>query len=228
MREQEQRNDGVCRGRESGLGVLDREGLTVASDLDESVDGSNGTLNPSEWVDRYGDSLYRYAFSRLRDAESAEEVVQETFVAALGARRQYAGTGSEAAWLMGILKRKIIDHLRARNRERSGEEESERDLSELLFDETGNWRADVRQSRQQPDFALQRDEFWQTTRECLSMLPQRQADAFALREMEGLSSEEICKELEISASNLWVLLYRARLQLSNCMRSRWQAESVRF
>lgn len=198
----------------------------MASDRDEPVNGSNGTLHPSEWVERYGDSLYRYAFSRLRDAESAEEVVQETFVAALRAQKQYAGTGSEAAWLMGILKRKVIDHVRARSRERSGEEESDRDLSELLFDETGNWRADVRQSRQQPGAALERDEFWQTIRECLSTLPERQADAFTLREMEGLSGEEICKELEISASNLWVLLYRARLQLSNCMRSRWATESV--
>lgn len=189
--------------------------------------GREATLDPSAWIDRYGDVLYRYALSRLRDAESAQDVVQETFVAALRARQQFVGSGSEIGWLMGILKRKIVDQIRQRNRGRSGGEGAERDLSEILFDEAGNWRADARRFGPQPGAALEREEFWKALRECLAALPTRQSDVFTLREMEGLGSEEICKELEISTSNLWVLLYRARLQLSTCLKSRGHAAGVR-
>ncbi len=73
-------------------------------------------LDPSVWVDRHGDVLYGYALARLRDPEAAEEVVQETFVSALGAVAQYSGKGAEGAWLLGILKRKIVDHVRRRSR----------------------------------------------------------------------------------------------------------------
>ncbi len=94
------------------------------------------------------------------------------------------------------------------------------DLSETLFDQKGNWRADPRAFGPDPSTSLQRQEFWRIVRTCLETLPQRQADVFMLREMEGLGSEEICKELDISPSNLWVLLYRARLRLSQCLKSR--------
>lgn len=180
---------------------------------------NNHRLDPSAWVDRYGDSLYRYALSRLRDPEAAEEVVQQTFLAALRAKNQYTAAGSEGGWLMGILKRKIVDEIRRRWRLSSGEN-AEGDLAETLFDEAGSWQPHVGSSCQQPSSRLERDEFWQMIRDCLSNLPQRQADAFVLRELEGLRSEEICKELAISSSNLWVLLYRARLRLSACISAR--------
>ncbi len=183
------------------------------------------TLAPSTWVDRHGDTLFRYALSRLRDPEAAEEVVQDTFVAALGSVGQYAGKGSEAAWLMGILKRKIVDHVRQRNRAVPlSDLEAADDLSETLFDHKGNWRVDPRVFGARPEELLQRDEFWVIFRICLAALPQRQADVFTLREVDGQSSEEICKVLDISASNLWVLLYRARLRLSRCLKSHGQQE----
>lgn len=171
-------------------------------------------------MDRHGDRLFRYAFSRLRDAESAEEVVQETFLAALGAVDQYSGRGVEGAWLLGILKRKTVDHIRRRNRPDSGTGgDLGPDPSEAMFDAKGNWRLDPRVLKGSPEGALEREEFWQAFRGCLERLSQRQADAFTLRELEDLASEEICKELEISASNLWVLLHRARLSLAVCMKS---------
>lgn len=186
---------------------------------------SGSTLDPTGWVDRHGDLLYRYALSRLRDPDSAEEVVQETFVAALRGKDQYTGAGAEGAWLLGILKRKIIDCVRRRNRPDAGREtEPGEDPSETLFDEKGNWRSDPRIMGRQPEALLEREEFWQTFRGCLDSLPQRQADVFALREVEDLSSEHICKALQITPSNLWVLLHRARLRLMICMKShltRW-------
>jgi RNA polymerase sigma-70 factor (TIGR02943 family) len=177
-------------------------------------------VDPAEWLDRHGDTLYRFALSRLRGPEAAEEVVQETFVAALRAREQYSGQGSEGAWLLGICKRKVVDHVRRRNRpDTAAGGDLGPDPSEAMFDAKGNWRFDPRVLKERPEGALERDEFWLAFRGCLGRLSQRQADAFTLRELEDLTSDEICKELAISASNLWVLLHRARLSLTGCMKS---------
>ena len=179
------------------------------------------TVEPAMWVDRHGDTLYRYAMSRLRDPDSAEEVVQETFVSALQALDQYSGQGSEGAWLLGILKRKIIDCVRRRNRPDSAPGGGVADdLLQTFFDAKGNWRTDPRVLKECPAACLERSEFWEAFRRCLERLSQRQADVFTLREIEELPSEEICKNLRISTSNLWVLLYRARLRLSRCMKAR--------
>lgn len=194
--------------------------------MDELTETNSKALNPASWVDEYGDYLYRYAVSRLRDGEAAEEVVQETFVAALRHVDQYEAKGSERAWLLGILKRKIIDLIRARNRTVSLAEEDSNDLSEALFDRNGSWKKEIRSAGYAPLDSLEREEFWRILRGCLETLPPRQADVFVLREMDDRSTEEICKELEITASNLWVILYRARLQLSNCMKSRWQQDQA--
>lgn len=177
-------------------------------------------IDPATWVDRHGDTLYRYAMSRLRDPDSAEEVVQETLVSALQALDQYSGKGSEGAWLLGILKRKVIDCVRRRNRPDSAPGgDLEDDPSQKFFDSKGNWRTDPRVLKQCPGARLEREEFWEAFRKCLERLSQRKADVFTLREVEELAAEEICKDLQISASNLWVLLYRARLQLSGCMKT---------
>ena len=172
-------------------------------------------LRAEQWVDQHGDTLFRYALSRLRDSEAAEEVVQETFVAAWGARHQYSGQGSEGAWLLGICKRKVIDHVRYRNRpDAAVGDDSGGDPSASLFDSKGNWRVDPRIIKGRPEAALEREEFWQAFRSCLDGLPQRQSAVFTLREVDEMSSPEICKELGITPSNLWVLLHRARLLLS--------------
>jgi RNA polymerase sigma-70 factor (ECF subfamily) len=177
-------------------------------------------LEPTAWVDRHGDMLYRYALARLRDPEAAEEVVQETFVAALRAVEQYSGKGAEGAWLLGILKRKIVDQVRRRSRPDSAAGgDADADPSRTLFDAKGNWRADARFCWNRPDASLEREEFWDAFRRCLERLPRRQADVFALRELDELDTEEICKGLQITASNLWVLLHRARLYLTRCMQS---------
>ena len=177
-------------------------------------------VDPAAWVDRHGDTLYRFALSRLRDPEASEEVVQETFVAALRARDQYSAKGPEGAWLLGICKRKVVDHVRRRSRPDTGAGgDLGPDPSEAMFDAKGNWRLDPRVLKGRPEGALDREEFWQAFRACLERLSQRQADAFTLRELDDLGSDEICKALEISASNLWGLLHRARLSLTGCMKA---------
>lgn len=177
-------------------------------------------VDPTTWVDRYGDMLFRYALSRLRDPDAAEEVVQETFVAALKAQAQYTGAGEEGAWLLVICKRKIIDTIRRRHRPDASYGGSEdTDPWVECFDAEGNWRFDPRLTKDRPEASLEREEFWQALRKCLRGLPPRQADVFTLREIDDMAGHDICKQLGISASNLWVLLHRARLHLMRCMKS---------
>ena len=192
--------------------------------MDEPIRPENQSLKPADWVDQYGHYLYRYAVSRLRDGDAAEEVVQETFVAALRHVEQYEAKGSERAWLLGILKRKIIDLIRSRNRTTSLVDEDANDPSEALFDRRGSWQREIRSTIYAPLDSLERKEFWRILRGCLESLPPRQADIFTLREMDDQTTDEICKEFEITPSNLWVILHRARLQLSTCMKSRWQQD----
>lgn len=177
--------------------------------------------DPERWVDDYGDYLYRYAFSRLRDTSAAEEVVQETFLAGIRFQDRYTGEGAERAWLLGILKRKIIDHVRMRNRfDRDGSYQGSNDPSSQLFDQNGRWKQDAF-GAVAPDARLQSTEIWEVVRQCLDHLPKGQADVFVLSVMEEMKTEEICAELGISASNLWVRLHRARLALARCVGARW-------
>ncbi len=194
--------------------------------MDELTRPAQEALEPASWVDQHGDYLYRYALSRLRNGDAAEEVVQDSFLSAFSHVKQFAGTGTERAWLLGIVKRKIIDYIRQRSRATNLLEDDAGDISEVLFDQKGNWKREALVPGDPPLDALERQEFWRILRNCLQTLPSRQADVFVLREMDDQSSDEICKDLEISASNLWVLLHRARLRLANCMKSRWQQETT--
>ncbi len=176
-------------------------------------------LDPAEWVDEHGDYLLRYAFSRLRDKQSAEDVVQETFVAGLGALAQYSGKGAERAWLLGILKRKVIDVFRRRSKFSTLDLEDE--ISERLFKSNGRWKSDPGVFGTHQEAEMERKEFWVALEGCLDRLPVRQRDVFTLREIDNMSSDDICSNLAISPANLWVLLHRARLRLSDCMRPHW-------
>lgn len=188
------------------------------------------SADASVWVDEYGDSLYRYALSRLRDSEASEEVVQQTFLAGLEHQDQFSGAGSQQGWLMGILKRKIIDFVRQRNRSAQTEAQTDaldtRDPLDSFFDRSGKWKQNVRETLLEPLDSVDRQEFWPVFQACLKSLPERQSSVFMLREMEDLETGEICKELAISASNLWVLLHRARLRLAYCIKLRWLQEKA--
>jgi RNA polymerase sigma-70 factor (TIGR02943 family) len=172
---------------------------------------------PGEWLDLYGDSLYRYALERLRRTHDAEEVVQETLLAALKARGQFAGRSHPRTWLLGILKRKVVDRMRAAIRSAP-----HADLNDLdaWFNARGKWRKPPR-VWDDPTASAERSEFWVVVRGCLGKLPVRMAEAFTLRTLDDRSPSEVCRELAISHGNLWVLLHRARLQLVSCLGVHW-------
>lgn len=178
--------------------------------------------DPKEWVDRHGDALFRFALVRLRGRELAEEIVQEAFLAAFQSRDRYAGRASERTWLIQILKNKIADHYRRRNREVPASDltgaEERRDS---LFDGRGRWGVKPDRWDADPGALLQQAEFRRTLEHCLRDLPDRQADAFTLRVMEQKSTEEVRKALEVTATNLGVLLHRARASLRRCLDVSW-------
>ena len=184
--------------------------------------------DPGKWLDDHGDYLFKYAVFRLRDDTAAEDAVQETFLAALKAYEKFEGRGSERTWLVGILKHKIVDHFRRAVREAPlGQETDEasdhREFFERADEWKGHWNNDYAPTdwHATPAELLERSDFWKVFTDCLSPLPQRTANAFAMREVDGHTSEEICEILSISVNNLWVMLHRARLQLRNCLEVNW-------
>ena len=183
-------------------------------------DGS--LLNPDVWVDQHGDILFRFAFQRVRDESVAEDLVQETFLAAMRAKDRFKGQSSERTWLFSILKHKIIDHYRRKKFQRS--DMNVEDFAESMdkfFSENGKWRIQPTNWDINPVEAYEQKEFIDTFYQCLSNISQRLADAFVHREVDGLSTEEICKAMDITASNCWVMLYRARMLLRRCIETNW-------
>ena len=177
------------------------------------------------WVDQYGDALFRYALFRIRDTQVAEDLVQETFLAGLLAWKSFAGRSSVKTWLFGILKHKIIDYIRKSIRERPEEDVAALSaLSDLpFFNETGTWKSGPAQWTTDPDLLYQQQEFWQVLQGCLSELAPRLQQAFTLRELDGISIAEICNILQVSATNGGVMLHRARVRMRDCLEMHWVA-----
>lgn len=186
-----------------------------------------GLSDPEQWVDLHGDYLFRYALMRLRDPAKAEDAVQETFLAALKGGKAFAGRSAEKSWLVGILKNKIYDHYRKAGRETSftdmefyADAEGEGFVSEGLHQ--GGWRQELApQEWPNPGAGLDSELFWKAFRDCSNKLPKNVAAVFTLREVDDLESKEICSLLNISESNLWVMLHRARLALRRCLEVNW-------
>jgi RNA polymerase sigma-70 factor, ECF subfamily len=184
--------------------------------------GDEKTSDPTGWVDRHGDSLYRYALLRLRDPELAADVVQETFLHALRSSASFTGRSSERTWLVGILKHKIVDQLRSAGRRQAATNGLATDAeARSEFDRKGEWRVRPASWSGEPGRDMETREFWDAFSGCLSKLPQSLADAFFLRELDGLSSEEVQQHLGITPANLWARLHRARSLLRQCLETGW-------
>ncbi|MGI9014670.1 MAG: sigma-70 family RNA polymerase sigma factor [Phycisphaerales bacterium] len=171
-----------------------------------------------QWLDTYGDLLYRTALARVRDPHIAEDIVQQTLLAGLQQIGTFRGEAAVSTWLLSILLRKVIDHFRAATRDRGTvrlNPENEASVMNDLINQKGR-----RSVRLNPILA-DRSEFWQCLQACLAKLPERHAQVFILYECDGLSTEEICQVLDLTSSNVWVMLHRARLGLRSCMQRVW-------
>ena len=173
--------------------------------------------------------LLRVAVLQLRNDELAEDVVQDTLLAALQGKAGFSGRSSLKTWLTGILKHKIVDAIRKKVREpvtESLEEETQLDDFDALFDTVGHW-ANPPANWGDPEAELSRREFFDVVEFCLDKLPPNTARVFMMREVMELDGPEICKELSITSTNLWVILYRARVALRLCLEQHWFAAAAR-
>ena len=181
-------------------------------------------------IDSHRRYLLRVAQLQLRDPDLAEDVVQEAIVAALGAREGFTGKSSLKTWLTGILKHKIVDAIRQKQRQPIAlatlDEEADLDDFDGLFKDNGAWETPPAEWGD-PEGALSRRQFFDIMEFCLEKLPPNTGRVFMMREVMELESDEICKELKITANNLWVILYRARMALRECLEQNWFAGQAR-
>lgn len=181
------------------------------------------TTPDNQDLQQYRAYLLRYAVLQLRDPVLAEDVVQDTLLAALEGSARFTGKSSYKTWLTGILKHKIIDVIRRRSREQpltSSDDLSETDAVDAMFKGDGHWQQ-LPSSWGNPEKSFEDGKFWAVFETCSRLLPARTARAFMLREVMDLTTEEICKDLDITPTNLWVMLHRARLSLRECLEIKW-------
>lgn len=183
-----------------------------------------------DWVKQHGDMLFRYALARVGNRTDAEDLVQETFLAALQSKNKdggFAGRSLPQSWLVGILRHKIMDFYRKLYRsaqlpDTKSESDSDDDTGfDSMFDSMGMWKQPVADWGETPESLLSDKDFDKILKACLARLPDQQRAAFVLRTMEEKSSDDICKDCSVSTTNLGVLLFRARTQLRRCLEGNW-------
>ena len=178
-------------------------------------------IDPNKWISLYSDYLFNFTISRVNDRDLAKDLVQDTFFAGLKSMKNFKGEASERTWLISILKRKIIDYYRKINSNKgkaevrmsyNSDSESEGDwLEERVADPFDKTAEDT----------LENEELGDAIYNCLSKLPKKQAEVFRMKTIEGLDTETICNEFNITASNLWVIIHRARTAMASCMKKNW-------
>ena len=181
---------------------------------------SANTLNPGSWVDKYSDYLYNYTIVRVNDHEIAQDLISETFLAGLKSKDNFKGEASERTWLISILKRKIIDHYRKIN---SNKGKAEVRVSYSDTESEGDWleeRVSDPFDKTAED-TMENEELGMAIFGCLDGLPEKQATIFRMKTIDGFDTETICNEFQITPSNLWVIIHRARKAMADCLEKSW-------
>ena len=177
-------------------------------------------IDPEKWIDKYSDYLFNYTIVRVNDREVTNDLISETFLAALKSQKNFKGESTERTWLISILKRKIIDYYRRINSAKGqaevkltprGDEDEGDWLEEKVPDTSGSSAEDIIENR----------ELGLAILSCLEQLNEKQADIFKMKTIEGVETEAICNEYNISPSNLWVIIHRARTSLAKCLEENW-------
>ena len=177
------------------------------------------------WLHEHGDMLYSYAMTRLKDADAAEEIVQDTLVTAMESHHRFAGDSSIRTWLVGILRHKLLEFFRKQlNRPTSIDVDQE--LPSVVvnreFTERGRWKQGPKKWGGEFHSQTERDDFSAVLRACLAKLPPRTAEAFTLAECEDMEVDALQRVLGIrTANHVYVLLHRARMALRQCLERNW-------
>lgn len=204
---------------------MNSDSKDLTSESREEIPEREPRSAPERWLHEHGDSLFRFALARVKRRELAEDLVQDTLLAALRGQDQFRGEAAEQTWLHAILRRKIADYLRQKNREFTFTSLDQPDgWIDNLFDRRERWKVAPGRWKQVPSTSIEQIEFWRVFSDCLGKLPARMANAFSQREIDQADADEICKVLGISTTNLWVILYRARMRLWKCLDANWFCE----
>lgn len=177
-------------------------------------------IDTNEWVDDYGDLLYNYAMARVNDHDLALDFVQDTFVSALNGLEKFEGKSTIKTWLFSILKRKIIDHWRKQDARKT------RPMSSI-FSDSGSMKGHFLEPSKpmgkltQIEKDIENEELHDVLDDCISGLPEKWRGIVVDKMIEEKESDEVCKDYDITASNLWVIIHRAKLQLRECLEKKW-------
>ncbi len=180
----------------------------------------NHKIDPNKWIDLYSDYLFNYTVSRVSDRAIAQDLVSETFLAGLNSMKNFKGEASERTWLISILKRKIIDHYRKIN---SNKGKAEVRMSYSDSENEGDWLEErvADPFDKTAEDKIENTELGSAINKCLEKLPEKQAKVFEMKTILNYETETICNELDITASNLWVIIHRARTAMAGCLEKNW-------
>ncbi len=184
-------------------------------------DAKTHVLEPEKWIVRYADYLYNYTITRVDNQEIAKDLVQETFLSGVKGKDSFRGQAAERTWLVSILKRKIIDYYRKINSAKGQKE------VKMNFYEDGEQKGSWIEERapqawgNDADHSIENSELKDALDRCIDNLPEKYRIVFMLKTVQRYETEEICNELDITPSNLWVIIHRARTQLRKCMEENW-------
>ena len=180
--------------------------------------------NPELWVKAYADYLYQYALKRIADSELSKDLVQETFLSAIKGLPEFKGKSTEKTWLTSILKNKIIDHYRKNAKKASVNElQSTEENRNNFFEKNGHWKKNNEPETWEIEeaYPLENEELEHILKGCMKKLPEDWALVFSMKYMDDEDSHKICKELNLSPSNFWVIIHRAKLSLRACISKHW-------
>lgn len=189
------------------------------------MESSHQQQEAANWVHTYSDALYGFALKRTNDTHVAKDLVQETFLSAWKNIDQYRGEASVKSWLFVILKSKLIDHYRKAARRANNEVLQKEEQADIYFDQEDHWATSAypKQWANDAGSRLHNKEFNSIVSQCKSKLKSIQQAVFTMKYLDGLESEEICKTLEITSANYWVIVHRAKVQLRACLETNWFA-----
>lgn len=200
----------------------------MSSDPEKEPNDAAHDLDSSRWPELYGDYLFRIAMSRIKSREAAEDIVQETMISAHNARDKFEGRSSVKTWLVSILRNKIIDYARKAGREQtvSYDDLGSDTVVEQNFNSFGIWSRWHGEWQGSPEKLVEHQRFLEQLQDCVRHLPDNLRRVLVMKTFDDLSTDEVCRELEITANNLWVILYRARLRLRECLDANWFKEAT--
>ena len=177
-------------------------------------------LEPEKWIERYADILYSFVCNRIKDNEQAKDIVQETFFSAFKAKDTFEAKASEKTWLIAICKNKIIDYFRKQSK-LAEHELSQNELVQFNYQGYFNSNHNPKDWAINYSEVIENKEFYNILLACKNKLKDLQNAVFQLKHLDDLDTPEICKLLEISSSNYWVLMHRAKVNLRSCLEKNW-------